>query len=269
MSALLSVVFLGFFLGMRHATDPDHVVAVTTIVSRQRTLRGAVLVGLLWGLGHTVTIVLIGGAIILFEIVIPTRLGLTMELSVALMLILLGVLNLTGILRQVHEALGRASEGSAGHSHPHSHNDYYVHTHPHHHDPEDHGHREEETPPGRLDGRFGGIGVYRLLRPLVVGIVHGLAGSAAIALLVLATIRNPVWATVYLLVFGAGTIAGMMLITGAIAVPVAYSARRFDRLGRVLATASGLVSLAFGLFLAYQIGFVDGLFTVAPHWTPE
>jgi len=269
-TALLSVVLLGFFLGMRHATDADHVIAVTTIVSRQRTFTSALLVGALWGVGHTVTIVLIGGAIILFSVVIPPRLGLTMEFSVAVMLILLGLLNLTGILRQMGEALGpRHGHDGEGHSHPHSHNDYYVHAHPHGHGPGTHGHREEDTPPGRLDRRFGRLGFYQTLRPLIVGLIHGLAGSAAIALLVLTTIRNPVWAIAYLLVFGAGTIAGMMLITSAIAVPVAFTAGRFERINRHLATASGLLSLAFGLFLAYQIGFVDGLFTGDPRWTPE
>ncbi len=270
MTALLSVVLLGFFLGMRHATDADHVVAVTTIVSRQRTFASALLVGALWGVGHTVTIVLIGGAIIVFSVVIPPRLGLTMEFSVAIMLILLGVLNLTGILRQVGEALGsRHGDGGEGNSHPHSHNDYYVHAHPHGHGPETHGHREEDTPPGRLDRRFGGLGLYQALRPLIVGLIHGLAGSAAIALLVLTTIRNPVWALAYLVVFGLGTIAGMMLITSVIAVPVTFTAGRFERINRHLATASGLLSLAFGLFLAYHIGFVDGLFSGEPRWTPE
>ena len=96
MLTLLSIVVLGFFLGMRHATDADHVVAVTTIVSRERSVGAAALIGVLWGVGHTLTILLVGGAIILFGIVIPPRMGLTMELSVALMLILLGVLNLTG-----------------------------------------------------------------------------------------------------------------------------------------------------------------------------
>jgi high-affinity nickel-transport protein len=180
MSALLSVILLGFFLGMRHATDSDHVVAVTTIVSRQRTLRAAVLIGALWGIGHTVTIVVIGGAIVLFSVVIPPRVGLTMELSVAVMLILLGALNLTGIMRQITEALGPARRGDGrGHSHPHSHNDYYVHSHPHAHGPEEHGHGEEDTPPGRLDRRFGRLGLYQVLRPLIVGMVHGLAGSMA------------------------------------------------------------------------------------------
>ena len=92
---LFSIVALGFFLGMRHATDPDHVIAVTTIVSRQRDVRHAALVGALWGVGHTVTILLVGSAIILFGLVIPPRMGLTMELAVGLMLILLGVLSLS------------------------------------------------------------------------------------------------------------------------------------------------------------------------------
>lgn len=94
MVSLLSILFLGFFLGMRHATDADHVVAVTTIVARERSLRAAAPIGAVWGLGHTVTILLVGGGIIVFGVVIPPRVGLTMELSVALMLILLGGLNL-------------------------------------------------------------------------------------------------------------------------------------------------------------------------------
>ena len=99
--------------------------------------------------------------------------------------------------------------------------------------------------------------------------MHGLAGSAAVALLVLAAIPDPWWATGYLLVFGVGTIAGMMLVTAAVAVPFTLTAGRFARLNRHLATASGLLSLGFGLWMAYQIGVVDGLFSAAPHWSPE
>src|SRR5690242_7514637 len=94
MVSFLSIIALGFFLGMRHATDADHVVAVTTIVSRERTIRSSALIGILWGFGHTITIFIVGSLIILFGVVIPPRLGLTMELSVGLMLILLGILNL-------------------------------------------------------------------------------------------------------------------------------------------------------------------------------
>jgi high-affinity nickel-transport protein len=266
MITLLSIIALGFFLGMRHATDPDHVIAVTTIVSRQRSMRHATLIGALWGLGHTLTILVVGSAIILFGIVIPARVGLTMELSVGLMLILLGVLNLSGIMRWINETLIPSQPGH--HSHPHGHGDY-IHSHPHGHSPENHSHPEEATPVGWMDRVFGRMGLYQILRPLAVGIVHGLAGSAAVALLVLATIRVPSWAVLYLLVFGIGTVAGMMLITAAIAVPFTLSENRFAQLNRGLGLASGLVSLAFGLFIVYQMAFVNGLFTHNPTWVPR
>src|ERR1700685_733380 len=117
MTALLAIVLLGFFLGMRHATDPDHVVAVTTIVSRERTLLHAALIGALWGLGHTVTILVVGSAIILFKLTIPPRLGLTMELSVGFMLILLGVLNLTGLMSRAMNGIALRHLGPRAHSH--------------------------------------------------------------------------------------------------------------------------------------------------------
>ena len=276
MITLLSIIALGFFLGMRHATDPDHVIAVTTIVSRQRSIRHAALIGILWGLGHTITIFLVGSAIILFGVVIPPRLGLTMELSVGLMLILLGVLNLTGFTRWITETFTPQSRDAQGHVHPHVHSHAhthqqgdFMHAHPHHHEPEKHGHAEEATPLGWMDRLFGQLGLYQAVRPLAVGLVHGLAGSAAVALLVLTTIRDPRWAIAYLLVFGVGTIAGMMLITAAIALPFKYSQSRFARLNRGLALASGIISIAFGIFIVYQMGYVNGIFTNHPHWTPE
>jgi len=264
---LIAVILLGFFLGMRHATDPDHVIAVSTIVSRQRAPRQAALIGVLWGLGHTFTIFLVGAIIILFGVVIPPRVGLTMEFSVAVMLVILGVLNLTGILRWLTDTLTPGQNG-ATYTHPHVHGDY-VHSHSHGHAPGAHGHPEDATPQRWLDKTFGQLGFYHSLRPLVVGVVHGLAGSAAVALLVLTTIRNPRWAIAYLLVFGVGTIGGMMLITAALALPFALSQNRFSRFNNHLAWASGLVSLSFGLVLACRIGFVDGLFTGHPHWLPH
>jgi len=266
MISLLSIIALGFFLGMRHATDPDHVIAVTTIVSRQRSIRHAALIGALWGLGHTLTILLVGSAIILFGVVIPPRLGLTMEFSVGLMLILLGILNLSGIMHWITETVTPLQSG--GHSHPHGHGDF-VHTHAHGHGPEKHGHSEEATPVGWMDRTFGRLGLYQIVRPLAVGIVHGLAGSAAVALLVLTTIRVPSWAVVYLLVFGIGTVAGMMLITAALALPFKFSESRFARLNHGLGLASGIVSLVFGLFIVYRMGFVNGLFTHHPTWVPQ
>jgi high-affinity nickel permease len=269
MIGLLSIIALGFFLGMRHATDPDHVVAITTIVARHRKVGHAATIGALWGMGHTLTILIVGGGIILFGWVIPTRIGLSMEFSVGLMLILLGLLNLTGMLQWITNAFSSANgiDGTV-HSHPHSHGDY-VHTHPHQHDPETHPHGPTQTPLSWIDRHFGRIGLYQALRPLVVGLVHGLAGSTAVALLVLTTIRNPRWAMVYLLVFGIGTIAGMMLITGAMVLPFAYTDKRFSRFNRGLRVVSGLISVGFGLFLIYEVGFINGLFTGHPQWTPR
>jgi ABC-type nickel/cobalt efflux system permease component RcnA len=223
MAQLLSTALLGFLLGIRHATDPDHVVAVTTIVSRELRVVRAAGIGMLWGLGHTVTILLVGGAILLFKVVIPPRLGLTMELSVALMLVLLGILSLGRMVRSAPAVPTRDRWF-----------DFYHHP----------------------------------LRPLAIGVVHGLAGSAAVALLVLATVRDPLWGLAYLVVFGVGTIVGMMLITAAISVPFALTCRRLTSFNRSLGFASALSSLVFGVFLIYKIAFVYGVFTATPHWTP-
>jgi len=260
-SGLLAIAALGFFLGMRHATDPDHVIAVSTIVTRAKAARSAALIGAIWGVGHTLTILIVGSGIILLGWVIPTRVGLSMELSVGIMLVVLGAMNLTGILGRITDGLSHAGQTPGRlHTHPHQHGDY-VHSHIHGHDPETHPHAPDRTPVSWLDRHFGALGVYQLLRPLIVGVVHGLAGSAAVALLVLTTIPNSRWAIVYLLIFGLGTIVGMMLITAVIALPVAYSERRLATLNRGLRVASGVISLGFGLFLAYQVGVVDGLFT--------
>jgi len=259
-ASLVSILLLGFFLGMRHATDPDHVIAVTTIVARQRRVGAAALIGVLWGIGHTLTMVAVGGAIIVFGVVIPPRLGLTMELSVALMLILLGLLNVAGIMRWI------TAIATPVHVHPHRHGDY---AHSHGHTPAAHGHAEDDTPIARLDRRLGGLGLYQMLRPLVVGVVHGLAGSAAVALLVLATIPDPWWGIAYLVVFGAGTIAGMMLITAATALPFTYTVSRLAAVNRHLVLASGVSSIGFGLFLVYRIGVVDGLVASGGRWTPQ
>ena len=255
MTALFSILALGFFLGMRHATDSDHVIAVATIVSRQRDVRSAAMTGIFWGIGHSITLLVVGGAIVVFGLVIPQRLGLSLELCVALMLILLGGFNLRAALSRSREKAVRPEQEH--HDHPHRHGDY-VHSHPHGHTPATHGHSEDAVPPARLDRQFGRSKLYRALRPTIIGIVHGLAGSAAVALLVLPLIHDSLWAMAYLSIFGVGTIAGMMLITAGIAVPVSYTAR-FDSLHRHLGTAAGFLSLGFGSFLVYQIGFVDGL----------
>lgn len=266
-----SIIALGFFLGMRHATDPDHVIAVSTIVSREREIGKSAWIGVFWGIGHTLTIFAVGAAIILFDVAISPRIGLSMELAVGLMLILLGVMNVVSFFREL--PLSRARAGSPVpsseeliHSHAHSHGDF-IHTHSHSHGPQAHVHAGQNSV-AWFDRVFLRFKVYRPLRPLMIGIVHGMAGSAAVALLVLATIRDPRWAVAYLLVFGIGTIAGMMVITMSIASTFRLARGKQIFLQR-LAMASGVLSLGFGIFVAYHIVVVNGLLSAHPQWVPR
>jgi cytochrome c biogenesis protein CcdA len=217
--SLWALLGIGLALGIRHAADSDHVVAVTAIAARYRRVGPAALVGVFWGLGHTLTICAVGAAIILLNLTVPPRVGLSLEFAVGIALTVVGTLNVAG-------RGGFVSSADAS-------------------------------------------GARQGLRAFVVGLVHGLAGSAAVALLVLATVRDP-WAGVgYLLVFGAGTILGMILVTVSFASPVAVLSRRFQWSGSRLRLATGVLSLAFGLYVMYQVGLVDGLFGAAPRWSPH
>jgi hypothetical protein len=187
------------------------------------------------------------------------------------MLILLGILNLTGTMRRLQEKFFAKSHAhGADTSSPTA----FLKS------PQIFGSSAPVQPvqpvqnvAGGTGGRFtqavSGMGRYNLLRPLFIGIVHGLAGSAAVALLVMAAIHNPWWSIAYLLLFGLGTVAGMMLITTLIAMPFTLTSSKFSGLNRGMGIASGLLSLGFGLFLVYQIGIVDGLFTAHARWTPQ
>jgi hypothetical protein len=226
MDSSLGAIALGFLFGLQHATDADHVVAVASIVSRTGRFAAGALVGACWGIGHTVTIAVAGMAIVLFNVTVTPRAGLSMELAVAIMLMALGVARIARLMRDREETIL----------------------------PRGHGH--------------GGPGFWRVLQTLgpaqaarsaLTGLVHGLAGSAAVALLVLSTVRSPYAAVAYLCVFGLGTIAGMTVITALLSVPFAVRLPVLSRFRRALALGTGLLSLGFGLYLAVHIGFVEGL----------
>jgi high-affinity nickel-transport protein len=241
---VLAAALLGFVLGLQHATDPDHLVAVATIVTRERRFAEGALVGLLWGIGHALTLGAAGGVIIAVGLTPGPRVTAGLELLVAAMLVLLGVLRLRDAARGLEtvapEHLKAAHEHSGTevvHSHAHVH-DAAAHRHPHVH------------PSRRLlaawrDGRLP-------TRALLVGAVHGVAGSAAISLLVLVTLRSVWGAAFYLAVFGVGTILGMTALTAAMAFPVSL-ALRLRRARRVLAFGAGLGSIAFGLVYAIRL----------------
>lgn len=232
----LSVLGLGFILGLKHALDADHLVAVSTIVSDRRGFWSSSIVGALWGLGHTASLLTVGLIVIAFHFQIPDRIALAMEFSVALMLIFLGV----NVLRKI-------KEGATFHLHTHEH-DHHLHVHPHLHDV-----KEGELPTRRhFSSKID-------KKPIFVGMVHGMAGSAALMLVVLATIPSRTLALFYIGIFGLGSVGGMFLMSALIGLPFSYTANH-DRLNNIVRTAAGVISLCFGLFLAYQIGVVDKLF---------
>lgn len=257
MTQLLALAGFGFLLGMRHATDADHVIAVTTILNRSRRFLDTTLIGALWGLGHTIMVVIVGVLIIGFNVVIPPPVGLAMEFAVALMLIGLGILNLTGGLRSLTE---RLTPPAPMHSHDHAHaGSDAAHAHLH-------GHGSDERLAG--GGVVATFGWYQLVRPVAVGMVHGLAGSAAVALLVLATIQDTGTALAYLVIFCIGVAAGMAILTTVIGLPFMLSSTKSVQINRWLTIGSGVLSLAFGLLLAYEVGIVGGLFTGDFNWEP-
>jgi high-affinity nickel-transport protein len=249
---VLSAVVLGFVLGLQHATDPDHLVAVATIVTRERRFLAGARVGLLWGVGHALTLATVGGLVVALNASIPAQLVTGLELLVAVMLIVLGGLRLREAVRGIlavaperrmadhHHGAGARGWGSLAVWRARSET-----VHAHHGDP--HVHPSAALLAAWADERRR-VG----LRAFAVGVVHGMAGTAALALLVLATLHTVAAAASYLVVFGLGTIAGMTAFTAAMAYPIARLAR-LRRLREAMAAVSGVAAIAFGCWYAARL----------------
>ncbi len=263
----LTILSLGFILGLKHALDADHLIAVATIVSERKRLWSSSIVGALWGVGHTFSLLLVGILVVALKLEIPERMALAMELGVAAMLVLLGLNVLWKVFKgeivhvHVHEHHGHK------HIHPHIHAFSTEHEHSREQSHREQSHREvshrEVSHHERLEPSMS----RRLLsqvsqntRSILVGMVHGLAGSAALMLIVLATIKSTPLALLYIALFGVGSVGGMMLMSTVIGLPFIITAAHSILLQRVVRTAAGLASIGFGLFLGWQIGFVKGLF---------
>jgi sulfite exporter TauE/SafE len=210
MMTLLPALTFGFVLGIRHATDADHIAAIGTLSGGGASAARAARLGALWGIGHSASVFLVGGALVFLQLPMPARLALGLEFLVALMLIALGVRSLR---------------------------------------------RRSADQPSSV-------------RPFVVGIVHGLAGSAVLALLLIGTAATPLAASVYLLCFGVGTVAGMIVVTVALSLPARLDTRWSARFDRGLRLTAGVASIAIGLMLAHKVGVQDGLFAATPRWDP-
>src|SRR4051812_9366285 len=204
-SSILLVLGIGFLLGLKHATDPDHIVAVTTFIGKEKRIARGCVIGLFWGLGHTLALSIVGIAVVGLKIPMSKWLAERLELGVAVMLIILGARLIATVHTKWHD---------------------------HHH--------------GLEWSRLG-------LRPLLVGIVHGTAGSAALTLLVLSTISSTMDALLYILVFGVGSMVGMLVISLLLTIPLSLARERIAGAMRPIQVGTGIFSCPFGLYLGATI----------------
>jgi sulfite exporter TauE/SafE len=231
-ASLTTAILFGMVLGIRHALDADHVIAVTTITSRNKSILRSAMVGLSWGIGHTVTLFAAGFAVLIFKLHIPDVLSQSLEFAVGVVLVLLGISAIRGIFASRAHSHEHYHDGTH-HTHSHSHSGTLLHDHRH------------------------------LRRPLLVGMVHGLAGSGALTLVVLSSMTSEVQGLLFLLLFGAGTIISMLVFSGLIGLPFRFTAALSWKLNLAVQGTAGTISLLFGLYLMWQVGVVDGLFADA------
>ncbi|MGO0058933.1 urease accessory protein UreH domain-containing protein [Brevibacillus fluminis] len=205
------ILWTGFLLGIKHAIEPDHVIAVSTIASRSKNLFRSSLAGVFWGIGHTATLFVVGLILILLKGNIPEKWALSLEFTVGIMLVYLGLTNIGKAARVVQSK---------------------------------HVQRKKEMP---------------YVKSVLIGLVHGLAGSAAMVLLTLSTVSTVWEGALYILIFGLGTVLGMLLFTTVIGLPFVLTLAKLP-VNRALRMLTGAISTAFGFFYMYNLGITEGLF---------
>ncbi len=235
-TSIPAILGLGFFLGLKHATEADHLAAVTTIVSGRKSIWNSALVGGLWGLGHTISLFVAGIFVLLLNFQISERTERALEFCVGLMLTILGL----NVFRKL-------VKGGKLHFHTHEHGGR-EHVHPHIHESEpDEAHTHH--------------GLSLSPRALFIGMVHGMAGSAALMLLVIPTIDSRSLGLFYIVIFGVGSIGGMMLMSLLVSLPFRLTEFKFERINRLMQIAAGVISVSLGLWIVYEKGFSEGLFS--------
>lgn len=238
--SMLAVLGLGLLFGLKHATEVDHIVAVSTIVSEHRSLWRSVVVGAFWGMGHTASLIGVGAVVLALRVAIPEWVASWLEFGVALMIIGLGVSALMRVLRKRRDF----------HLHRHQH-DGVSHVHVHFH-------VQQTEHAGSVVAHSHAVSIVGI-KPFLVGAMHGLAGSAALTLLVLAQTQSLIASLAYLVVFGVGSIFGMVLMSGLVGLPFVLTSRRLSGIHYSLQTFAGALSIAFGLWYAYATGFLSEL----------
>lgn len=235
-TSALTVLVLGFFLGLKHAVEADHLAAVGTIVSERKSLWSSAIVGGIWGLGHTISLFVAGIFVLLLNFQISEQTERILEFCVGIMLLFLGL----NVFRKI-------AQGGKLHFHPHEHGTH-EHVHPHIHELD------------KVDSSNSHHGLKFSPKALLIGMVHGLAGSAALMLLVIPTIESRPLGLLYIAVFGIGSIGGMILMSLLVGLPFHFTATKFNQYNRILQGIAGLVSIVFGLLIVYEKGVTEGLF---------
>ena len=228
--AIILFTLSGFLLGIRHAFDADHVAAISSFAAKNKSIKKSSLLGMFWGFGHATALLLIGLIILSLKITIPENISLLLELIVGVMLVILGVNTiLTANKNKIH--FHKHSHGQERHIHFHSHKATKNHAHEH----------------------------LPFYQSVFVGLVHGLAGSAALTLLVLAAVKSFWIGLIYILIFGIGSIAGMMAVSSIISLPFTLIPNKFEKIQKILRMGTGLTSAIIGFVMMYEIGFLGDL----------
>lgn len=233
MQLVLSVLGLGFIIGLRHAFEADHAAAVASLATKSPSAAHTVKQGLTWGLGHTVTLLLFGSLVFLLEVAVPQRLAQWLELGVGIMLLGLGCDVIWKLIKgRVHF-----------HIHEHAPKVRHFHAHSHKGEPSRHPFNHEDTHLNPFP-----------YRALLVGFMHGMAGSAALILLTLQQSISPLMGLLYIVIFGLGSMAGMALLSVVIAIPLRYSARSLLWIHNGLQGCIGSGTIVLGLFVIHHTG---------------
>lgn len=222
----LTLLGIGFIIGLQHAFEPDHVVAVSALISKNKSIRKSAILGSLWGLGHTTTLFIVGALIMLLKITIPETIALSLEFIVGIVIAALGINLLYELITKKKHIHSHEHDGvSHSHMHTHAHTTLSGHDHKH--------------------------------KTFAVGLIHGMAGSAGLMLLVLTTISSFWLGLLYILIFGIGSMFGMAIVSGIISLPLVYP--KSKTINKTFQYAIGIISIAFGSYLMFNIGYFEGL----------
>jgi len=213
--SLLSILLLGFLLGIKHAIEPDHVIAVSTIASESKNIKRSMFAGVFWGIGHTATLLIVGMFLIIAKNTITDKVAMSLEFAVGIMLVSLGLHSILSILKHNH------------------------------HDPQ-----SASTPVKKRPH----------IKSFIIGLVHGLAGSAAMVLLTMSTVTTVWQGALYILIFGFGTVVGMLSFSTVIGLPFVLTNGK--QLNRYLHNLAGIISILFGFYYMYNLGVNEGLFSL-------